>query len=120
MYFDAKQFYLWAVGGVNRSQRWLGLILPVFLIAPSLMAIDMTTGTYDPHRGLATLSGLFMVRAVIPSIIVLIKRFHGLDKSGLWVLIGLIPVIGALWSLIELGCLAGTLGPSRFGEPVMD
>jgi uncharacterized membrane protein YhaH (DUF805 family) len=28
----------------------------------------------------------------------------------------LIPVIGAIWSFVELGCLAGTPGPNRFGE----
>jgi len=43
MYFDAKQFYLSAEGGVNRSQRWLRSILPVFLITLVLVAIDMTS-----------------------------------------------------------------------------
>ena len=47
-----------------------------------------------------------------------IKRFHDRDKSGWWVLIGLIPIIGAIWLLIELGFLKGTPGPNRFGSPV--
>ena len=58
--------------------------------------------------------------ALIPSIIVYIKRFHDRDKSGWWVLIGLIPIIGAIWLLIELGFLKGTDGPNRFGPPVTD
>jgi Protein of unknown function (DUF805) len=40
------------------------------------------------------------------------------DKSGWWVLIVLIPIIGAIWLLIELGLLKGTPGPNRFGPPV--
>jgi uncharacterized membrane protein YhaH (DUF805 family) len=31
------------------------------------------------------------------------------------VLIVLIPIIGAIWILIELGFLVGTPGPNRFG-----
>jgi hypothetical protein len=53
-------------------------------------------------------------------VIVYIKRFHDRDKSGWWVLIWLIPIIGAIWLLIELGFLKGTPGPNRFGSPVTD
>jgi len=35
-------------------------------------------------------------------------------------LIGLIPIIGGIWLLIELGFLKGTDGPNRFGSPVTD
>jgi hypothetical protein len=58
--------------------------------------------------------------ALIPSIIVYIKRFHDRDKSGWWVLIGLIPIIGAIWLLIVLGFLNGPPGPNRSGPPVTD
>jgi uncharacterized membrane protein YhaH (DUF805 family) len=51
---------------------------------------------------------------------VYIKRFHDRDKTGWWVLIGLIPLIGPLWLLIELGFLKGTDGANRFGPPVTD
>jgi ferredoxin len=33
---------------------------------------------------------------------------------------GFIPIIGAIWLLIELGFLKGTPGPNRFGPPVTD
>jgi len=35
-------------------------------------------------------------------------------------LIALIPIIGSIWLLIELGFLAGTPGPNRFGLPPTD
>jgi len=43
-----------------------------------------------------------------------VKRWHDRGKSGWWVLIGLIPIVGALWSLIELGFLEGTPGPNEY------
>jgi uncharacterized membrane protein YhaH (DUF805 family) len=56
-----------------------------------------------------------------PSICLYAKRWHDRDKSGWWSLIGLIPIIGGLWMLIELGFLRGTDGPNRFGpNPIAD
>lgn len=43
------------------------------------------------------------------------KRWHDRDKSGWWSLIGLVPVVGALWLIVENGFLPGTAGRNRFG-----
>lgn len=117
---DYKQFYLSANGRVNRKQWWLKLVLPIVVISIILSFIDMATGRFDPETGVGLFSSIFALIALIPSIIVYIKRFHDRDKSGWWILIGLIPIIGAIWLLIELGFLAGTPGPNRFGPPVTD
>jgi hypothetical protein len=44
-----------------------------------------------------------------------IKRRHDRDKSGWWMAILFVPIIGAIWLFP-----AGTPGPNRFGGPVMD
>jgi uncharacterized membrane protein YhaH (DUF805 family) len=44
-----------------------------------------------------------------------VKRYHDRNKSGWWLLIQLVPLIGATWYFIEAGCLRGTAGPNRFG-----
>jgi len=47
-----------------------------------------------------------------------VKRWHDLDKSGWWIFIAMVPVIGGLWELILAGCTRGTRGPNRYGpEP---
>jgi uncharacterized membrane protein YhaH (DUF805 family) len=40
------------------------------------------------------------------------QRLHDRDKSGWWVLITLIPILGDLWLVVECGCLRGTMGPT--------
>ncbi|MBV7329929.1 DUF805 domain-containing protein [Chloroflexi bacterium TSY] len=56
--------------------------------------------------------------ALWPNLAVSAKRWHDRDKSGWWSLIVLIPIIGVIWMLIEVGFLEGTNGPNRFGpEP---
>nr|WP_075091068.1 DUF805 domain-containing protein [Haloferula sp. BvORR071] len=45
----------------------------------------------------------------------LAKRWHDRGKPAVWILIYLIPFVGAVWTLIECGCLRGTVGPNEFG-----
>ncbi len=56
-----------------------------------------------------------MLLLIWPCAAVSVKRWHDRDKSGWWVLVFLIPLIGVLWTLIANGLLRGTLGPNRFG-----
>ncbi|WP_280136658.1 DUF805 domain-containing protein [Methyloceanibacter superfactus] len=109
-----------APGRANRKQFWLWLILPAVVVSIVFAMIDSAMGTFDAESGMGLLSGLWTLIILIPSIFIYIKRFHDRDKSGWWVLIGLIPIIGALWLIIELGFLKGTPGPNRFGPPVTD
>ncbi|MBT7452217.1 MAG: DUF805 domain-containing protein [Rhodospirillaceae bacterium] len=45
-----------------------------------------------------------------------VRRWHDRDKSGYWTLIILIPLIGGIWQLFELGFLKGTEGSNEYGE----
>ena len=117
---DFKKFYLSPEGRLNRKQFWLWLVLPLTVIGLLLGFVDLATGNYDPQLNIGFFTGIFALVSLIPSVIVYIKRFHDRDKSGWWVLIGFIPIVGAIWLLVELGFLAGTPGPNRFGPPVTD
>jgi uncharacterized membrane protein YhaH (DUF805 family) len=44
-----------------------------------------------------------------------VKRWHDRNKSMLWMVIHFIPVIGPIWTLIELGFFRGTQGQNRYG-----
>lgn len=52
------------------------------------------------------------------SLAVTVKRWHDRGKSGFWMLIYFVPLIGPLWCFIELGFLEGTPGPNEFEEDV--
>lgn len=56
-----------------------------------------------------------------PMLAVWIKRWHDRDRSGAWMLVLLVPVLGLVWTLWCHGALRGTPGPNRFGpEPKAD
>ena len=61
---------------------------------------------------------IFLPLYLVPvwmSIVAMAKRCHDRDKSAWWLLVALIPVVGQIWWLVELGCLRGTDGRNRFG-----
>ena len=94
------KFYLSPEGRVNRKQFWLWFVLPLTVMGVLLAFVDVGTGNYNPEMGIGLFSGIFALLTLIPTIIVYIKRFHDRDKSGWWVLLGLIPILGVIWLLI--------------------
>jgi len=112
-------------GRANRLQFWgvyIGMIVIIIVFASAmgvnLSAVDAAGNPVAPG-GAAGAAGLgILVLSLISfwvSLAINAKRFHDRDKSGWWVLIGLVPVIGGLWILIECGFLPGTAGSNRFG-----
>ena len=80
-----------------------------------LVFLDMSMGTYNPVTYLGTLSSIFALLMIIPNIAVSIRRLHDSDRSGWWLLILLVPLIGEIWFLV-LMVLDGTVGSNQYGE----
>jgi uncharacterized membrane protein YhaH (DUF805 family) len=64
------------------------------------------------HGGVLTI--VFWLATLVPSIAVSVRRLHDIDRSGWWVFISLIPLIGAI-ILLVFNVTEGTRGPNRFG-----
>lgn len=82
-------------GRAQRAEYWYFVLFYV-LISLGLSMIDGFVGTYDPETSVGLLSGLFSLATLLPSIAVGVRRLHDTGRSGWWLLIGLIPVIGAI------------------------
>ncbi len=72
------------------------------------------------------LTGLFSLVNFIPSIAIVVRRLHDLNRSGWWylgyVLVSLVPYLQwlALAAFLVFLCLRGTAGPNRFGPDPRD
>ena len=66
------------------------------IISIVLTIIDAVIGTYNADAGLGLLSGIYTLAVLIPSVAVGVRRLHDTDRSGWWLLIVLIPIIGAI------------------------
>lgn len=113
---------LWSFEGrIGRAQFWLGLLL-VILIG---VAFGIVVGLIDGGENLqrpqemgpvaSVIAVIGLLTMTIAQLAVYVKRFHDRGKSGWWVLIAFLPLIGFFWILIELGMLAGDPGPNTYG-----
>jgi uncharacterized membrane protein YhaH (DUF805 family) len=98
-------------GRVSRQQFWLYGVLALIGLAALGHAL---LGIARVRPASADL--LVNLLLLWPALAVSVKRWHDRDKSGWWVLLNLLPVIGWIWALIENGFMRGSAGPNRFGE----
>ena len=113
-------------GRINRAKWWLGLLILVIVqwiiwyIVSMTMGVDMMTAN-DPAQMEQVMTavgipiGIISLIFLYPTLALYTKRWHDRGKAGWWTLIILIPLIGGIWALIELGILRGTVGPNQYG-----
>lgn len=102
-------------GRIGRRTWWLwgvAAMLGMALYATVLLRV----------AGLSATNTDLLVNLLLlwPAVAISAKRWHDRGKSGWWVLVVLVPVVGMVWVLIENGCLRGTPGPNRYGADPLD
>lgn len=76
--------------------------------------IDNLLGTtFNDGKG-GILLVIYQLFVLIPSFTVSIRRLHDTNHSGWWLLIGIIPIIGAIVLLIFY-IIDSDVGPNKFG-----
>ncbi|HLO77944.1 MAG TPA: DUF805 domain-containing protein [Magnetospirillum sp.] len=93
-------------GRAPRSEYWFFYLfwMLVYIVA---MIVDGVLGF--PILTLVSMFGL-----LVPMLAVSVRRLHDTDRSGWWMFIGLVPVVGGILLLIW-NCSRGTAGDNQFG-----
>jgi len=100
-------------GRSRRSEYWF-FVLFYLIIYVVLALVDRTTGTYSSTSGAGLLTSIFALGMLIPSLSVSVRRLHDTDRSGWWLLIGFIPLIGVIVLIVFFVQDSGA-GTNRFG-----
>ena len=111
-------------GRAVRSEYWwfyLFTIIASVVIMLVEVSLGLGQGSYGAVEGgySANMSGgpltlIFALVNLLPSLAVGIRRLHDTDRSGWWLFIILIPLVGAILLIVWLAT-KGTAGPNRFG-----
>ena len=114
--FEPLRKYATFTGRARRKEYWLFFLfcLVVEIVVGALtggLSYDVTTGALGPGFALYFLVCLALL---IPSLAVSFRRLHDTDRSAWWLLIGFVPIVGAVVLLIFM-LLKGTEGPNRYG-----
>ena len=112
-YLEALKKYADFNSRARRKEYWM-FILFNMIIAIFVIVIDNVLGLSYKASGFGPLYGIYMLVMLIPSISVAVRRLHDIGKSGWWMLISFIPIIGGIWLFI-LTVTEGNSGVNEYG-----
>jgi len=102
--------YATFTGRASRSEYWWWTLF-VLIASIVLTIIDTAVLGAEEYGILSTIFGLAIL---VPAIAVTVRRLHDTDRSGWWIFLGLIPIIGTL-VLLFWYVSRGREGDNRFG-----
>jgi len=92
-------------GRANRTEFWLVVVtVMAIVLVPAFLFFQPYSNGAKQYVNIAGLITLW------PFIAVQVRRWHGRNKSGWWVLVNFIPLIGLIWIVIENGFLPNVKG----------
>jgi len=105
----------------RRKEYWMFVLFNIiFAIVAAIIdgvlgtTFKMDLGMGEQSMGYGYVYLLYALVTLVPGLAVSVRRMHDVGKSGWFLLIGLIPIIGAIWLLV-LACTDGQLGPNKWG-----
>ena len=103
-----QQNYCNFSGRASRSQYWW-FCLFTFILSAVIGIVFCWSQT-----ALNIVSGVVNLALLLPSLGLAVRRLHDIDKSGWWILISLIPIIG--WILLIVWyCKDSQMEPNQYG-----
>ncbi|MCW8329734.1 DUF805 domain-containing protein [Photobacterium sp. SDRW27] len=112
-YIHVLKNYAVFKGRARRQEYWYFFLFNV-IISIALAFIDSAMGNPGAGEGAGILGTIYSLAILIPSIAVGVRRLHDTDRSGWWMLLGIIPLIGAL-VLIYFFVLDSAPGSNEYG-----
>ena len=100
-YIAAIKKYAVFSGRARRKEYWYFFLFNI-LIAFAIAFVEALIGTVDPETGYGLFGALYTLAVLIPGIAVSARRLHDTNRSGWWLLIALIPLLGALVLIVFL------------------
>lgn len=126
-----KELLFSSQGRINRQRYWLAALGTAVVLSAVMAAViailwAILPGTVD-ENGTYKVNGImaipylvivlaYLVALVWSSICLGIKRYHDINKSGAWILVMFVPLVGSIIYFIQAGCLRGTQGVNQYGS----
>ena len=125
-YLKVIKNYTGFCGRARRKEYWMFVLFNlIFLLIAAI--IDNILGiTFEINNGFGTqnlpygyIYLLYSLVVLIPGLAVSVRRLHDVGKSGWFMLIVLIPIIGVIWLLV-VTCKDSNVGENEYGQNPKD
>jgi uncharacterized membrane protein YhaH (DUF805 family) len=111
-YTDVLRKYVAFDGRATRPEYWWFTLISVIIAIVIELVVLAGGGSGGSAQAAAD---IYELAVLLPSLAVSIRRLHDTNRSGWWVLVGLIPLAGWVWIIVLLA-MPGDPGPNRYGQ----
>jgi uncharacterized membrane protein YhaH (DUF805 family) len=88
-------------GVTSRYDYWMTVLINTLLMLP-LEWITLFTRNSGGSVEEFTMGSLFAILIFVPNLAMMIRRFHDINKSGIYMLLGCIPLVGTFIVIIMM------------------
>jgi uncharacterized membrane protein YhaH (DUF805 family) len=97
-YLQVLQRYIDFTGRATRTEYWMFALFNVIVS----IALSIIGYVVAGSNGQSALSSLYSLAVLLPSLGVSVRRLHDTNRSGWWLLIAFVPVIGIIVLIVFL------------------
>lgn len=108
-----QQHYVDFGGRARRKEYWMFCLMNFFIVI-GLTIASVVGVSATGIESFSALPPLYNLAVLLPAIGVSVRRMHDIGKSGWWLLVGFVPLIGAL-VLLYFACLDSEPGNNMYG-----
>lgn len=113
-YLKVLKKYAVFEGRARRKEYWFFVLINT-IVGSCFLIIDRQMGNYDPETQAGFLHSIYSLLVLLPSIAVAVRRLHDTERTGWWLLLIFVPIIG--WIVLFLFFVfAGSKGANRYGQ----
>lgn len=113
-YLNVLKNYATFSGRARRKEYWM-FVLFNMIFAIVAMILDSVIGLTIGSFGYGYIYIVYTLAMLLPALAVSVRRLHDVGKSGWFLFIALIPLIGSIWLLVLL-CTNGNAGENGYGS----
>lgn len=99
-------------GRARRMEYWMFALFSIIISIVLSVADNVLSTTVEP--GIGIISSVYSLAVLIPGLAVSVRRLHDTDRSGWWLLVGLVPCIGVFVILFFM-FQPGKPGSNQYG-----
>jgi uncharacterized membrane protein YhaH (DUF805 family) len=100
-YITVLKKYAVFSGRARRKEYWMFVLFNIIFSIAAII-LDNLLGTASNELGYGIIYGLYSLAILIPTLAVAVRRLHDIGKSGWWIFISLVPIVGSIWLLVLL------------------
>lgn len=114
-----KENYANFSGRARRKEYWM-FVLVQFIISILVLSYASLVDDFFDTPIVGSILGIYFLATLVPWLALNVRRLHDIGKSGTYIFINFIPVIGRIWYIV-LVATEGEFGINNYGpDPKLD